>query len=212
MLGTNVGTPAVDEKVRGTFLLADHTRYAYNMRGLASVTDPVTRVTSFVRDNRGRAQFITDTANSVTDFDYDFYDNLFTRTGPDPDGNGQLSRPVFRYTYDALDRRTSQVDPRNGTTRLEYDAASNLVSVTDPVSNMTQFGYDSWNRRTIANQYAESQSRSFVYDTAGNLTRTVDRNGRIIQYVYDALDRTIDERWQQTGTVNPSLTVTTVRL
>ena len=154
MLGTNVGTIAVDEKVRGTFLLADHTRYAYNMRGLASVTDPVTRVTSFVRDNRGRAQFITDTANSVTDFDYDFYDNLLTRTGPDPDGNGQLSRPVFRYTYDALDRRTSQVDPRNGTTRLEYDLASNLVSVTDPVSNMTQFGYDSWNRRTIANQYA----------------------------------------------------------
>ncbi len=124
------------------------------MRGLASVTDPMTRLTSFVRDNRGRAQFITDTANSVTDFDYDFYDNLLTRTGPDPDGNGQLSRPVFRYTYDALDRRTSQVDPRNGTTRLEYDAASNLVSVTDPVSNMTQFGYDSWNRRTIANQYA----------------------------------------------------------
>ena len=62
------------------------------------------------------------------------------------------------------------------------------------------------------NQYAESQSRSYVYDTAGNLTRTVDRNVRIIQYVYDALDRTIDERWQQTGTVNPSLTVTTVRL
>ena len=78
------------------------------MRGLASVTDPMTRLTSFVRDNRGRAQFITDTANSVTDFDYDFYDNLLTRTGPDPDGNGQLSRPVFRYTYDALDRRTSQ--------------------------------------------------------------------------------------------------------
>ena len=187
------------------------TRYAYNMRGLASVTDPMTRVTSFVRDNRGRAQFITDTANSVTDFDYDFYDNLLTRTGPDPDGNGQLSRPVFRYTYDALDRRTSQVDPRNGTTRLEYDAASNLVSVTDPVNNMTQFGYDSWNRRTIETNM-QSQSRSFVYDTAGNLTRTVDRNGRIIQYVYDALDRTIDERWQQTGTVNPSLTVTTVRL
>ena len=186
------------------------TRYAYNMLGLASVTDPMTRVTSFVRDNRGRAQFITDTANSVTDFDYDFYDNLLTRTGPDPDGAGQLPRPVFRYTYDAFDRRTSQVDPRNGTTRLEYDAASNLVSVTDPVNNMTQFGYDSWNRRTIETNM-QSQTRSFVYDTAGNLTRTVDRNGRIIQYVYDALDRTIGERWQQTGTVNPSLTVTTVR-
>jgi RHS repeat-associated protein len=186
------------------------TRYGYNMRGLASVTDPMTRVTSFVRDNRGRTRSVTDTANSVTDLDYDFYDNLLTRTGPDPDGPGQLPRPVFRYTYDAVDRMTTETDPLNGVTRFGYDAASNLFSVTDPVNNITQFGYDSWNRRTLETN-SLSRSRSYIYDTAGNLTRTVDRNGRIIQYVYDALDRPIEERWQQTGTVNPSLTVTTVR-
>ncbi|MFN9912381.1 MAG: hypothetical protein ACK53L_07345, partial [Pirellulaceae bacterium] len=186
------------------------TRYGYNMLGLASVTDPMTRVTSFVRDNRGRTKSMTDTATSVTDYTYDFYDNLLTRTGADPDGPGQLPRPTVRYSYDAVDRMTSEMDPLKEMTRFAYDGASNLVSVTDPRSNTTQFGYDSWNRRTIETNML-SQSRSYVYDTANNLTRTVDRNFKVIQYVYDALDRPIEERWQDTRLVPPSLTVTTVR-
>ena len=186
------------------------TTFGYDMQGLASITDPMTRVTRFVRDNRGRISSITDTAESRTDFTYDFYDNLLTQTRPDPDGVGPVLRPVIAFTYDALDRMTSQLDPMNGLTKFEYDAASNLTSVVDPVNNVTQYGYDSWNRRTVETNML-SQSRSYVYDTAGNMTRTVDRNGKVIQYVYDALDRPIEEKWKQTGAVTPSLIVTTIR-
>ncbi len=191
-------------------LVSPVTVFGYNMRGLATVTDPMTRVTSYVLDNRGRTQSVTDTAGAVTDVTYDFYNNVLTRTEPDPDGAGPLSRPVYGFSYDAADRKVSQTDPINGVTNFAYDGASNLVSITDPVGNVTQFGYDSWNRQTLQTN-SLSLSQSFVYDTAGNLTRTVDRNGKVIQYLYDALDRQIEEKWQQTGIQTPSLTVSTTR-
>ncbi|MFN9851522.1 MAG: hypothetical protein ACK57P_06880, partial [Planctomycetota bacterium] len=186
------------------------TTLTYNATGLWQVTDPMNRVTSFARDVRGRVTGMTDPIGNITNFTYDSYGNLLTKTEPDPDGTGPLPRPVTSWTYDSLDRVTSKTDAKGGSTWYTYDLASNLTSLRDPVNNTTNFGYDSLNR-LVLDTNAQSKSKSYVYDVAGNLTRTVDRNGRMIQYSFDTLDRQTEERWQQSGSSAPTLTVNTTQ-
>ena len=191
-------------------LSAPVTTYGYSNQGLSSVTDPLSHVTTYSRDNKGRVSGITDPAGNTTNYAYDFYGNLLSQTDPDPDGSGPLARPVTSYTYDSANRVTSKTDANNGVTTYTYDTASNLTSLKDPVNNTTNFGYDGWNR-LVLNTNALSKSKSYVYDVAGNLTRTVDRNGRMIQFGYDNLDRPTTENWQQSGSASPSLTVATTQ-
>jgi RHS repeat-associated protein len=191
-------------------LLSPVTTLVYSMQGLASVTDPMARVTSYVRDNRGRVTAVTDPAGNTTTYAYDFYDRKTSETAPDPDGAGSLTGPVTSYTFDSVNRLLTKTDPKNGTTTYTYDLASNLTSLKDSVNNTTNFGYDSLNR-LVLNTNALSKSKSYVYDVAGTLARTVDRNGRVIQNVYDSLDRQTEERWQQSATPTPTLTVSTTQ-
>jgi RHS repeat-associated protein len=186
------------------------TTLAYNMQGLVTVTDAMARVTTYARDNKGRVSGVTDPAGNTTNYAYDFYGNLLTQTDPDPDGAGPLARPVTTYVFDSVDRTTSKTDAKNGVTTYTYDVASNLTSLKDPVNNTTNFGYDGLNR-LVLDTNALSKSKSYVYDVAGNFTRSVDRNGRMIQYVYDTLDRQTEEKWQQSGSATPSLTVATTQ-
>jgi RHS repeat-associated protein len=191
-------------------LSAPVTTLAYNMQGLVTVTDAMARVTTYARDNKGRVSGVTDPAGNTTNYAYDFYGNLLTQTDPDPDGAGPLARPVTTYVFDSVDRTTSKTDAKNGVTTYTYDVASNLTSLKDPVNNTTNFGYDGLNR-LVLDTNALSKSKSYVYDVAGNFTRSVDRNGRMIQYVYDTLDRQTEEKWQQSGSATPSLTVATTQ-
>jgi len=191
-------------------LSAPVTTLAYNMQGLVTVTDAMSRVTTYARDNKGRVSGVTDPAGNTTNYAYDFYGNLLTQTEPDPDGAGPLARPVTTYVFDSVDRVTSTTDAKGGVTNYTYDNASNLTSLKDPVNNTTNFGYDGLNRQ-ILNTNALSKSKSYDYDVAGNLARTVDRNGRMIQYVADTLDRNTQEKWQQSGSAVPSLSVSTTQ-
>jgi len=191
-------------------LTAPVTTIGYNNIGVSTVTDPMGHVTSYTRDGKGRVLSVTDPAGNTTNYVYDFYDNLLSETGPDPDGGGPLARPVTSYVFDSVDRMTSKTDPKGGVTYFTYDLASNLTSLKDPVNNTTNFGYDGWNR-LVLDTNALSKSKSYVYDVAGNLTRTVDRNGRMIQYVFDTLDRQTQEKWQQSGSAAPTLTVATTQ-
>ncbi len=195
-------------------LTAPLTQYVYNTLGLASVIDPMSHTTSYVRDNRGRVTAMTDTAGSLTEYEYDFYDNLRKHIAPDPDGAGSKVSPVTTFEYDAYDRLTKKFEPGADGSSLpptvySYDAASNLRFVTDPTNNTTEFVYDNLSRvKEEINSLGKS--RYYTYDVAGNLTRTVDRNGRVVHYVYDALDRPIEEKWQSSPQY-PTATVSTIQ-
>ncbi len=114
------------------------------------------------------------------------------------------------YSYDPAKRVTQKIDPTVATrpmpttlpviwSRLRIQPTTVLTSV-----------YDNQNRLVI-NTNSLSKSKSYVYDVSGNLTRTVDRNGKVIQYVFDGLDRVTEEKWQQSATPTPTLTVSTTQ-
>ncbi|MCG8519638.1 MAG: DUF6531 domain-containing protein [Pseudomonadales bacterium] len=101
-----------------------------------------------------------DSADYTWHYEYDGADRLEAVT----DGSGE----VTRYTYNALDLRTSQTDALQQTTTMAYDDLGRLTSVTYPDSEQEQYT---------------------GYDENGNLTSMTDANGNQVGYVYDKLDR-----------------------
>ena len=203
----NVAT-SPDPDVAGP-LTSPITNYVYSMKGLSAVIDPLSRATSFNRDNRGRVKSTTDTSGETTEYQYDFYDRVIRQTSPDPDGAaGPLLPSVQSSTYDSHGRLSSQTD-NAGTTQYGYDTSSNLGLIIDAGNNRTEFKYDAWNRLTKETN-ALGKTRTNIYDAAGNVTRTIDRNNKVVQYVYDTLDRPIAENWQATGILTPQVTVSTL--
>ncbi|MFN7893902.1 MAG: hypothetical protein ACK5OC_26690, partial [Pirellula sp.] len=201
------------------------THLHYDELGLIRVTDALNRSTSFTLDKAGRRKTLTDSANQVMTYTYNFYDQILSVKSPDPDAAGPLGYPITRFEYDQQGRLSSKRETTepydnstNSVTSFTYDTNSNLKTVTDPNQNTTTYLYDGLNRvksettKRVATgaSTATDVTRGYVYDVAGNLTRTKDRNGRIIQYVYDSLDRQIQEKWGDNSSSNIEAIVTTV--
>ena len=207
-LGRMLTQTAPDPDGSGS-LTSPVTTYVYGSAGLIKITDPMGHDITYTRDTKGRVATLTDASGNVTTYAYDYYSNLTSETGPDPDSSGPLAAPVTSYAYDSQDRLTSKTDPLGGSTSYTYDVNSNLTSLQDPEGNTTQFAYDGANRLVLSTN-SLSKSKSYAFDMAGNLARTSDRNGRVIQYQYDDLGRQTAEDWQQSSTV-PTLTVGTTQ-
>jgi RHS repeat-associated protein len=121
------------------------------------------------------------------------------------DDNGNLTA----FAYDALNRRTRQVNADATAYQFVYDRDDNLVQVTDPNGTVVRHGYDALNRRVrsevtqFAPGVAGSRLSTFEYDGLSRLTRSTDDNGEAptrVQpsvWVYDSLSRLIEE--QQNG-------------
>jgi YD repeat-containing protein len=121
---------------------------------------------------------------------------------------GSLTASVTTFAYDVFDRVTQKTDPESGVTVTTYDDAGNVLSIKDPVNNTTSFAYDGMGRVTIETNQL-SDTRSFQYAAPGNLARRTDRNGRVIHYTHDNLERLTKERWYQSATPTPTLSVST---
>lgn len=189
--------------------------YAYDDADqLTSTTDPMGRVTTYVRDNLGRVITVrapnptngSGTGGPETSYTYDADSHVVTITEPDPDGAGSQTASVTTNAYNALGWLVSVTDPRGSVTSYQYDAAHNLRRLTDPNNNATTWSYDTLDRVTSeTNQLGKT--RNFTYDAVGNLTRRVDRNGRVIDFTYDGLNRRTKEEWRDT--TSGSVTATT---
>ncbi|MBY3555697.1 hypothetical protein HGI15_20200, partial [Modestobacter lapidis] len=148
------------------------TTYTYDATGnLRTVTPPAAGVieeTTFSYDGAGRPRTVTDGEGQVTTYLYDAgdrvtqvrYDGATSCADPadcqvyDHDGNGNLVSRVdaagtTSYSYDALNRLTSQTTPATSgggaqTSTLSYDLAGNLLTFTDGLG-ATRYGYDAAN-------------------------------------------------------------------
>ncbi len=109
-------------------------------------------------------------------FSYDGVGNLLTKT----DGNGHTSE----FSYDLLNRRTTETDPLANTTSYSFDANGNVTELVDANGNSTVFVFDELDRMTQKNEPLGLTS-SFAYDEKGNLTLKVDPNGNRFVYIYD---------------------------
>ena len=94
-----------------------------------------------------------------------------------------------RVEYDALGRKTAEIDPANRRTEFAYDALGRLTTVTlaagTPSATVTRYAYDEAGNR-IAQTDAEGRTTRWTFDAAGReLTRTLPL-GQSEQTSYDA--------------------------
>jgi len=135
------------------------TTYAYDGADLASITDPLNRVTAFFTDSIGRPLTVRDPLGQVTRTEYD-------------------GRSLVRRV----------IDPLGQVIEMTYDGNGNMTGFRDARNQLTQFAYDLRNRLSSKTD-ALNQVETYQYDLNGNPTRVTDRKGQVSGSTYDALDR-----------------------
>jgi YD repeat-containing protein len=101
----------------------------------------------------------------------------------DPEGG------VYRFTHDALGRRTSTSYPNGMTLETSYDAASRVLAMVYRKSNRQviesfTYTYDTRGNRT-SKIFADGTAELYGYDELSRLVRATYPSGRSVEYRYD---------------------------
>lgn len=169
------------------------TTYSYLPSGqVASMTDPLGRLTNHLYDSAGRltrTTFAVGTADEAfSELEYDAAGNLTAVIN-------ELGHRT-EYEFDELNRLIHTVDPdpdgpgpqTSQRRAYEYDGHGNLLQVSDALHGTVAYEYDGLHRRTRKTD-ALDQSWQYEYDDSGNLVRQTDRLGRVTRYQYDERNR-----------------------
>jgi RHS repeat-associated protein len=182
------------------------TTIAYNYSGNgwhpATITEPLSRITTLNTDTVGRIFKSTDPRGGVTQPTRNALDQI-TKIR-DPRGLDT------NYTINALGDLKQIVSPDTGTTTSTYDAAGNLKTRTDARGRIASYNYDAENRVTSAsflNGGVPDQTLSYTYDVGtngkGRMTSVSDAN-HALSWAYDSLGR-VTGRGQTVGGVTQSV-------
>jgi RHS repeat-associated protein len=147
------------------------TLYEYNQAG---------QLTAVV-ENYEVATTPNENTNVRTEYTYDDNGNLLTVV----DANGHTAST---YTYDALNRVTSETNALGIVTSYAYDAVGNRTTVIDGNGSTINYSYDELNQLTAVDYPGDSADVSFTYDASGQRTQMQDANG-ITDWTYDGLGR-----------------------
>jgi YD repeat-containing protein len=136
------------------------TEYAYDDQGnVASVKDPLNKVTANQYDALNRLKQVTDPGLGVTQYGYNGLDALTSVSDP--------RSLVTGYTVDGLGNLTQQVSPDTGTTMSTHDLAGNLLTQTDAKGQVTTYTYDALNRVTQI-VFHDGSKQVYAYDAGTN--------------------------------------------
>jgi RHS repeat-associated protein len=158
---------------------ANHTTsYSYDpLDRVSTVTDPLNRTTSYSYDLAGNRTSLTDASGQKTSFGYDAANQLTSITYSD----GRTPNGSFTYTPDG--RRASLVDG-TGTTNYSYDQLNRLTSQTNGAGQAVSYGYDLVGNLTSLT-YPNGRSVSRSYDNANRLTGITDWLGNTTSFTPD---------------------------
>jgi YD repeat-containing protein len=170
--------------------------FSYDSAGyLASVTDPLSNITSFVHDADGRVTTITRPDGSVITFAHDANGNLTSVTPP--------GKSAHVFTYTPVNLPASYTPPAvagGGATAFAYNLDRDLTTVTRPDGSEINYGYDSAGR--LSSVATPTGTTTLAYDsTTGNLVSEA-RSGEAIALSYEG-PLPIEATW--TGTVYGSV-------
>ena len=129
---------------------------------------------------------------------YEFDGNSRLTAIADDNGNGT------GYAYDALDRRTRQINADGTEYTFAYDRDSNLVRSVDPNGTVSSRTYDVLNRlvqldNALAAGVEGTTRANYFYDGLSRVTHVSDDNGSPetsveCSYIYDSLSRVLEEQ------------------
>lgn len=143
----------------------------------------VLRTTLFRHDDNGRVIERVNAEGGSTQYEYDANGNVTALR--DPGGN------VTRFTFDSLDRMTSETDALEQTTRYTYDPEGNLTDILDRNGRRRQFEVDAMNQ-TVAEIWSSQGEMvheiTFGYDAVGNLVAASDSTSTLT-FSYDVEDQ-----------------------
>ena len=158
----------------------------YNNQGLIlAVSNKVGQLHSARFDILDRTTNSVD-ANGVTITNtYDNIDRLLTRGYPDggvekfvyslniagvSSYTNQLGSNVVNYAYDALGRKTNEVNPGIATNSFAYDAGGSLTNLSDGKGQFTRWNYDQFGRTTNKVDATSTEIFRYQYDADNRLT------------------------------------------
>lgn len=214
--------------------------YSYTLDGMRTrikELEAVLRLTTLAYDGFGRLASVTDPMSNVVSYVYDRNGNVtrmryFGEPNDVPGSAGNRRLAETRCTYDSLDRCVQQVDSffdiftelsisdgqattifsyapngactsvtdDNGhTTRFTYDALGRLAAVTDPKTNVVQFTYDAGGNLTSAvssersdvNPALQQFSTVHTYDALNRCITSADNVGNTNRFAYDSRDNVV---------------------
>jgi RHS repeat-associated protein len=152
----------------------------------ATMTDALSKSTSFVYDERGQVTQVTDALGKKTTQTYDVFGRPLVSTVPKDQSAGVLiatPAPV----YDENDNTTKSTAPNGAVSTAVYDNADQITSATAPANNNT-----------------DPRTSTYAYDKVGNLKTTTEPKGSLTtSNAADYLTTTnYDEIYQTTSVVN----------
>jgi RHS repeat-associated protein len=159
------------------------TTLTYEGQHVASIEDPLGRITQFKYDDAGRLiKEIGPGDDHVHQMEYNALNQLVKEIDP-------LGRERT-YSYDEVGNLISfHINP---TWNYEYDLRGNRTKVTDGNGHATRYEYDAANR--LVHQIdALGGEQNLSYDDAGNLLSSTDANGHTTSYTYDNMNRTLTQ-------------------
>jgi RHS repeat-associated protein len=184
-----------------------------------TLTDALSKVTTYTYDGRGNRLSVKDAAGKITQFQYDAMNRVTLITYPTSPATTVQSHYDWRgrrdyvidqnshrttYGYDDADRMTSVTDaqtPTAGVTTYKYDTENDLTDIYDANSNHTQFFYFP-GAELYKTTFPSGYSENYSFDGNNNLAYKTDRNGNSINYQYDNQDRLVYKSYSGGGTFN----------
>jgi RHS repeat-associated protein len=189
-----------------TDALSNVTTIGYDHGDIASVIDPLNRISTLYTDAIGRVSRVIDSLGNASNTVWDPIDGVHQTSDPngatstvnfDPDG--QTSSIVdalthtTAYAYTVRDQLLTRTDPNNLQDQFtKYDPDGNPLNATDRKGQKAVYTYDALNRISTAT-YADSSVVSYTWDKANRLTQIADSAGNTISRFYDGLNNVLCE-------------------
>ncbi len=170
------------------------TKFQYDQNSrLVKTRDDLNRDSLFAYDGMSRMTVATDPLLNTVTNTYDANSNVISTVEHElPEVSGPAVNTTTTFTYDDLDRLTTQVlqqgDPLSQTTTYAYDSRSNVVRTTDAKGSVSTFTYDGLSRQTRMDA-DPSITILQAWDDNSRLASQTDDNNHTSIYSYDALNR-----------------------
>jgi RHS repeat-associated protein len=173
----------LDRLIKTTYPDGTTQKESYDAVGnLLSTTDQEGRVTTYSYDFLYRLTAVNYPDGSSTTYTYDKDGNELTVTN---------SVDQVKYTYDALNRMTSETDVIGGSSYkigYAYGSTGDLKSITYPDNSVVTNSYDALGRITkVAAGSATYASMTYNFD--GTINTMTYGNGEVTSYTYDSTSR-----------------------
>jgi len=161
------------------------TSYTYDSAGnLTKITRPDSSFVIYTYDAAHRLIGVSDALGNSIAYTLDAANNVTARNIYDQSSVLKWTRS---YTYDSVERLTTEVGATGQTTTYGYDSNSNLTNLSDPLSHATAFAYDALNRRKQITDPNNSVIQ-YGFDANDHITSVTDPRSLVASYTYTGLD------------------------